>query len=156
MVNPLWRMGNQAGWHRYSVEGAAVEERDLVVVDVAVIPGCALGAWHALGGLGQEVHHVDAGGLHEQVHGRWQVHAVRRDDVVVGDVEGECEIVAAPALDIERIVLVEQRCRPAVMDQPDLVFVASVIVDGGWLGNRGLRRVERKVPAKVTGGWYPE
>ena len=49
MVNPLRRMGNQARRHRDSVERAAVKERDLVVVDVAVIPGCALGARDAFG-----------------------------------------------------------------------------------------------------------
>jgi N-acetylneuraminic acid mutarotase len=63
---------------------------------------------YTFGGLGQEVHHVDAGGLHEQVHGRRQVHAVRRHDVVVGDVEGERKVVAAPALDVERMMSVEQ------------------------------------------------
>src|SRR5437879_2296570 len=50
MVNALRRMGNQARRHRDAVERAAVEERDLVVVDVAVIPGCALGTGDALPG----------------------------------------------------------------------------------------------------------
>src|SRR6202041_588855 len=104
-------------------------EGDLVVVDVAVIPGCAFGAGHAFGGFGQEVHHVDTGGLHEQVDGRRQVDAVGRDHVVVGDVEGEREVVAAPPFDVEGIVLVEQRCRAAHMDKPDLVRVAAVILD---------------------------
>ena len=113
VVNALRRMGDQAGRHRDAVQRAAVEERDLVVVDVAVIPRRAFGARHALGGLGQEVHHVDAGGLHEQVHGRRQVHAVGGHHVVVGDIEREREVVAAPALDVERMMLVVKRCRPA-------------------------------------------
>src|SRR6267142_4323898 len=96
VVHTLGRMGYQAWWDVDAVERTAVEERDLVVVDVAVIPGSAFGARHAFGGLGQEVHHVDAGGLHEEVHGRRQVHAVGGHHVVVGDVEREREVVAPP------------------------------------------------------------
>src|SRR4051812_24986230 len=66
VVNTLRRMGNEPRRHWDAVERSAVEEGDLVVVDVAVIPGRAFGAGHALGGFGQKVHHVDAGGLHEQ------------------------------------------------------------------------------------------
>jgi hypothetical protein len=112
-----------------------VEERDFVVIDVAVIPGCALGAGDAFGGPWQEVHHIDPGGLHEQMRGRRQVDTVGGDDVVVGDVEGECEVVAAPAFDINRIVLVVKRCRAALMDEPDLVLVAAIIFDRRRLGD---------------------
>ena len=159
-MNPLRRMGYQAGRHRNAVERSAVEERDLVEVDIAVIPGCALGAGHAFGGLGQEVHHVYAGRLHEQVHRRRQVHAVRRHHVVVLDVEGEGEVIAAPALHVERIVLVKERSRPNPIywgvDQPDLVFVPAVIVDGGGLGDDGLRRIEGEVASQITRCRHPE
>src|SRR4029079_9090568 len=39
---------NQTRRHRNSVQRSAVEERDLVIVDVAVIPGRALGTRHTL------------------------------------------------------------------------------------------------------------
>src|SRR6516164_3380221 len=39
MVNPLRRMRDQARRHRHAVQRTAVEEGDLVVVDVAVVPG---------------------------------------------------------------------------------------------------------------------
>src|ERR1700753_4473182 len=125
VVNSWWRMGNQAGWHGNAVERTAMEEGDLVVVDVAVIPRCALGARDALGGLGQKVHYICPGGLHEQMHGWGEVDAVRGHHVVVVDVEREGEVVAAPAFHIERIMLVEQRCRAALVDQPHLVLVAA-------------------------------
>src|ERR1700756_99530 len=143
VVNPLRRRANQARRHRDAVERAAVEEGDLVVVDVTVIPGCAFGAGNAFGGFGQKVHHIDAGGLHEQVHGRRQVDTVGGDDVVIGDVEGEREVVAAPALDVDRIVLVVKRRRAALVDEPDLVLVAAgwpwIGVGWGWGGGGGLR-----------------
>ena len=132
-----------------------MEERDLVEVDVAVIPGRALNAGYAFGRLGQEVADVDPGGLHEQMHHRGQVHAVGGDDVVVVDVEGEGEVVAAPALHVQGVVWVEQRRRRGAVDravdQAHLVLVASVVVEGGRLGNSCLRRVERPVPAQRPG-----
>src|SRR6201997_5808032 len=50
VVNSLWCMGNQTRRHRDAVQRAAGEERDFVVVDVAVIPGCALGTGDAFSG----------------------------------------------------------------------------------------------------------
>src|ERR1700677_3797589 len=49
VVNPLRRLRDQARRHRDAVQRAAMEEGDLVVVDVAVIPGCALSAGYTFG-----------------------------------------------------------------------------------------------------------
>ena len=109
-----------------------MEERDLIEVDIAVIPGCALGARNAFGGLGQEIADVDPGGFHEQMHHGRQVHAVGGDDVVVLDIKSEGEVVTLPALHVQRIVFVEQRSglnavhRP--VHQPHFVFGAVVIL----------------------------
>src|ERR1700747_1009837 len=84
------------------------------------------------------------------------VDTVGGDDVVVGDVEGEGEVVAAPAYDIDRIVLVIRRRWAALVDQPDLVLVALVIFNRGRLGDGGLRRIEREVAAERAGRRYPE
>jgi len=50
----LRRMRNEARRHRDAVERPAVEERDLVVVDVAVVPGCALVPGAPSAGLGRK------------------------------------------------------------------------------------------------------
>jgi hypothetical protein len=50
VVNPSRRMRDQTRRHRDVVQRTAVEEGDLVVVDVAVVPGRAFGAGDAFGG----------------------------------------------------------------------------------------------------------
>jgi hypothetical protein len=84
------------------------------------------------------------------------VDAVGRHHVVVVDVEREGEVVAAPAFDVERIVLIEQRCRAALMDQPNLVLVAAVVVDRLGFGDDRLGGIEWEVPAQRTRWRNPE
>jgi hypothetical protein len=88
------------------------------------------------------------------VGGRWTLS--EGDHVVVGDVEGEREVVTAPAFDIERIVLVVQRCRATVVDEPDLVLVAPgcswIGVGGARFRDDDLRGVEREMPAELARG----
>lgn len=146
-------MGEQPGWDVDAEDAAAVEERDFVVVGVAVVPGVAFGAGDGFGSAGQEVEHGDAGGLQEQVHGGGQVHGFGGDDGVVGDVEREREVVAAPAFGVAGVVGVEQAGVAAVVVEAHFVFVAAVVVEGAGFGDGDQRGVEREVAAEGTGGW---
>ena len=140
-MHTLRGVADEARWNRDAVQRAAMEERDLIEVDIAVVPRRAFGTRHTLGRLGQKIADVDTGGFHEQMHHGRQVHAVGRHDVVVLDVEGEGEVVALPTFDVERIVFVEQRGGPDLVDrpvhQPHLIFGAVVVVDGLGIGNAG-------------------
>jgi hypothetical protein len=88
------------------------------------------------------------------VGGRWTLSEVMT--FVVGDVERECKVVTAPPLDVERMMLVEKRCRATVVNQADLVLVAAVVVDRGRLRDHRLRRVEREVASQISGRGHPE
>lgn len=142
-----------------------MEERDLVEVDVAVIPGGAFGAGDRFGRLRQEIADVHARRFHEQMHHRRQVHAVGGDHVVVVDIEGERVVVAAPPFDVDRVMRVAQCCGVDAVDraviEPHLIFTVGVrpvaVVDGRWVRHDGLGGgVKGPVAPEWARRWHPE